>query len=151
MHRLASCRLPSVSLWLSLPPSCCMPSSPSLLSSCSCSIRILDLTSNRLQEIPKEIEHLINVEILKIGQNCITELPNEIGNLTKIKVQTLSMPVANQRTLHSIVSRELFVVFETKHICFSVPLERRSSSVYLGNTFIGLLWVWMQCTCSLCI
>merc|ERR1712166_29323 len=49
------------------------------------SIRILDLTSNRLQEIPKEIEHLINVEILKIGQNCITELPNEIGNLTKIK------------------------------------------------------------------
>jgi len=49
------------------------------------SIRVLDLTSNKLQCIPPEIEHLVNVEVLKLGQNQITELPNEIGNLVKVK------------------------------------------------------------------
>ena len=66
----------------------------------SCSIRILDLTSNRLQEIPKEIEHLINVEILKLGQNMITELPNEIGNLVKIKVHCLCSIACAFRVAH---------------------------------------------------
>merc|ERR1712166_582580 len=53
------------------------------------SIRILDLTSNRLQEIPKEIEHLINVEILKIGQNCLSDLKETMGqwvNLTHLNI-----------------------------------------------------------------
>jgi Leucine-rich repeat (LRR) protein len=40
----------------------------------------IDLSSNKLTELPKEIEKLTSLTYLYLHNNKLTELPKEIGN-----------------------------------------------------------------------
>ncbi|MQM05490.1 hypothetical protein Taro_038301, partial [Colocasia esculenta] len=60
-------------------------------------VRTLDLTNNRIAEIPMEISKLNNMQRLVLAQNLLEHLPSSLGNLHSLKVLTLD---ANQlRTL----------------------------------------------------
>ena len=45
----------------------------------------LNLTDNRLTEIPREIGNLTNLQTLILSYNQLTELPREISNLTNLQ------------------------------------------------------------------
>lgn len=53
------------------------------------SVRTLDLTNNKLVEIPSEIGKLINAQRLILAGNTIERLPVSLGNLRSLKVLTL--------------------------------------------------------------
>uniref|UniRef100_A0A2P2KPX1 Plant intracellular Ras-group-related LRR protein 7 n=1 Tax=Rhizophora mucronata TaxID=61149 RepID=A0A2P2KPX1_RHIMU len=53
------------------------------------SVRTLDLTHNRLVEIPLEISKLINMQRLILADNLIERLPVNLGKLQTLKVMTL--------------------------------------------------------------
>ncbi|XP_021893282.1 LOW QUALITY PROTEIN: plant intracellular Ras-group-related LRR protein 7 [Carica papaya] len=53
------------------------------------SVRTLDLTRNKLVEIPMEISKLINMQRLVLAENLIQRLPINLGKLQSLKVMTL--------------------------------------------------------------
>ncbi|RVW83377.1 Plant intracellular Ras-group-related LRR protein 7 [Vitis vinifera] len=53
------------------------------------SVRTLDLTHNRLVDIPMEISKLINMQRLILADNLIERLPMNLGKLQSLKVMTL--------------------------------------------------------------
>ncbi|CAI9754082.1 unnamed protein product [Fraxinus pennsylvanica] len=53
------------------------------------SVRTLDLTHNRLVDIPMEISKLINLQRLILADNVIERLPMNLGKLQSLKVMTL--------------------------------------------------------------
>ncbi|KAJ4841432.1 Plant intracellular Ras-group- LRR protein 7 [Turnera subulata] len=53
------------------------------------SVRTLDLTHNRLVDIPTEISKLINMQRLVLAHNVIERLPSNLGKLQYLKVMTL--------------------------------------------------------------
>jgi hypothetical protein len=52
-------------------------------------IRELNLTGNKLTQLPKEIGNMVNLEKLLLNKNQLTELPKEIGKLKKLKSLSL--------------------------------------------------------------
>ncbi|KAL0442152.1 UNVERIFIED_CONTAM: Plant intracellular Ras-group-related LRR protein 7 [Sesamum radiatum] len=53
------------------------------------SVRTLDLTRNKLVDIPMEISKLINLQRLVLADNLIGRLPMNLGKLQSLKVMTL--------------------------------------------------------------
>ncbi|CAI9786781.1 unnamed protein product [Fraxinus pennsylvanica] len=53
------------------------------------SVRTLDLTHNKLVDIPTEINKLINLQRLILADNVIERLPMNLGKLQSLKVMTL--------------------------------------------------------------
>ncbi|XP_073124752.1 plant intracellular Ras-group-related LRR protein 7 [Henckelia pumila] len=53
------------------------------------SVRTLDLTHNRLVDVPTEISKLINLQRLILADNLIERLPMNLGKLQSLKVMTL--------------------------------------------------------------
>ncbi|CAA2977547.1 plant intracellular Ras-group-related LRR 7-like [Olea europaea subsp. europaea] len=53
------------------------------------SVRTLDLSHNRLVDIPMEISKLINLQRLILADNVIERLPMNLGKLQSLKVMTL--------------------------------------------------------------
>lgn len=52
-------------------------------------VRTLDLTHNKLVDIPMEISKLINLQRLVLADNLIERLPMNLGKLQSLKVMTL--------------------------------------------------------------
>ncbi|KAL8034030.1 hypothetical protein ABFX02_12G000300 [Erythranthe guttata] len=52
-------------------------------------VRTLDLTHNKLVEIPMEISKLINLQRLILADNVIDRLPMNLGKLQSLKAMTL--------------------------------------------------------------
>ncbi len=48
-------------------------------------LQVLNLNGNELTDIPKEIGGLINLQELYLSDNRLTSIPKEIGNLTNLK------------------------------------------------------------------
>jgi Leucine-rich repeat (LRR) protein len=59
------------------------------------SVRTLDLTHNKIVDIPLDISKLINMQRLILAENLIQRLPTNLGKLQSLKVMTLD---ANQMT-----------------------------------------------------
>ncbi|KAG4170987.1 hypothetical protein ERO13_A12G181100v2 [Gossypium hirsutum] len=53
------------------------------------SVRTLDLTQNKLVEIPMEISKLVNMQRLILASNHIEQLPSTMGNLQSLKAMIL--------------------------------------------------------------
>ncbi|OIW20022.1 hypothetical protein TanjilG_31940 [Lupinus angustifolius] len=53
------------------------------------SVRTLDLTHNRIVEIPMEISKLVNVQRLVFADNLIERLPTNLGKLQSLKLMNL--------------------------------------------------------------
>ncbi|XP_020240788.1 plant intracellular Ras-group-related LRR protein 7 isoform X2 [Asparagus officinalis] len=53
------------------------------------SVRTLDLTNNKIVEIPSDIGKLVSAQRLVLASNLIERLPNNLGNLRSLKVLTL--------------------------------------------------------------
>ncbi|TYH39995.1 hypothetical protein ES332_D12G216100v1 [Gossypium tomentosum] len=53
------------------------------------SVRTLDLTQNKLVEIPMEISELVNMQRLILASNHIEQLPSTMGNLQSLKAMIL--------------------------------------------------------------
>ncbi|KAH9778049.1 Leucine-rich repeat (LRR) family protein [Citrus sinensis] len=53
------------------------------------SVRTLDLTHNKIVDIPMEISKLINIQRLVLDDNHIERLPVNLGKLQSLKVMTL--------------------------------------------------------------
>jgi Leucine-rich repeat (LRR) protein len=49
----------------------------------------LDISFNKLTDIPKSIGKLTNLEVLLLNNNNLTDIPKSIGKLTKLQVLTL--------------------------------------------------------------
>ena len=59
-------------------------------------LKKLDLSQNKLKEIPSEIANLITLESLVFSDNEITSLPDELSKLSKLKVINLqNNPLSN--------------------------------------------------------
>ncbi|GKV35549.1 hypothetical protein SLEP1_g43802 [Rubroshorea leprosula] len=52
-------------------------------------VRTLDLTNNKLVDIPMEISKLINMQRLILAGNLIERLPINLGKLQSLKIMTL--------------------------------------------------------------
>ncbi|XP_071716494.1 uncharacterized protein [Rutidosis leptorrhynchoides] len=53
------------------------------------SVRTLDLTRNKLADIPEEISKLINMQRLILAENVIERLPTNVGQLQSLKILNL--------------------------------------------------------------
>lgn len=53
-------------------------------------IRSLDLSDNRIKDIPNFLSRFSSLKHIILNNNLIIELPNEIGNLTKLETLSLS-------------------------------------------------------------
>jgi len=54
------------------------------------SIRILDMSANKLEHLTEDISFLRNIKSLFLNQNRLINLPNELGDLTKLELLSLS-------------------------------------------------------------
>lgn len=54
------------------------------------SVKILDLSKQKLERIPTDVFRLINLEVLVLSKNKIEEIPPEIESLKNLKVLDLS-------------------------------------------------------------
>jgi Leucine-rich repeat (LRR) protein len=60
-------------------------------------LRILNVSNNRLTSFPAEVGQLADLEILDLSGNEITQLPNEIENLiTLIELDLRGNPLTEQ-------------------------------------------------------
>ncbi|BAS82926.1 Os03g0212200 [Oryza sativa Japonica Group] len=53
------------------------------------SLRILDLTNNKIAEIPQEVGTLVNMQRLVLAGNLVESIPANIGYLRNLKILTL--------------------------------------------------------------
>ncbi|KAG6686996.1 hypothetical protein I3842_11G049100 [Carya illinoinensis] len=53
------------------------------------SVRTLDLTHNKIVEIPTDVSKLINMQRMILSENLIERLPTNLGKLQSLKVMTL--------------------------------------------------------------
>ena len=54
-------------------------------------LKELDLSNNKLTEIPRELENLTNLLLLDLSDNKLKKIPKELGNLRKLKILILSI------------------------------------------------------------
>ena len=59
-------------------------------------LRKLYISNNKLSELPKEIGNLTNLRYLSISNNQLSELPKEIGNLTNLRELDISNNQLNE-------------------------------------------------------
>ncbi len=65
---------------------CGLSTVPAALSQLSVSLTHLDLGSNSLQELPKAVCSLTNLQLLNLQGNQLTSLPSAIGNLQSLRL-----------------------------------------------------------------
>lgn len=68
---------------------CKLKTFPSEILDLERTVRTIDLTNNRIVDIPMEICKLINMQRLILGDNLIERLPTNLGKLQALKVLTL--------------------------------------------------------------
>ncbi|KAG9143510.1 hypothetical protein Leryth_026638 [Lithospermum erythrorhizon] len=100
------------------------------------SVRTLDLTHNKIADIPMEISKLVNLQRMILANNLIDRLPSNMGKLQSLKILTLDIFSSQQRPLMPLfISLVLTNVLPMCSVGQLVKLERLSIS---GNALINL-------------
>ena len=104
-------------------------------------IDILDMSFNKLTEIPKEIFNLTNLKTLNISNNQITEIPKEIFNLTNLtyldisnnKIKEIPKEIFNLTNLTDLYVSNNQISEMPKEICNLTNL----TDLYVSNNQIS--------------
>jgi len=106
---------------------------PSILSSSLLSLEKLDLSSNSINLVPKEISNLQNLSDLKLDENFITALPEDMGMLRKLKTLSLKHNQISAKKGVQTLPSELF----TDTILASLDLYGNPITSTQINDFLG--------------
>ncbi len=100
-------------------------------------LRRLDLTNNRLEQLPMEICRLLNLEELLLSANRLTVLPPELGRLQKLKRLELDDNPLRQPPEEVIAHGTQAVLTYLTEIVPAIRRQWRSKLIFVGEGGVG--------------